>query len=396
MRAKELGLLVVDEEQRFGVIRQRAPPFPARAAGGGVRPPTRVRRPRSRSRPVVRRTSTPLRASRFVVGRLRRRGALAGWRCVPACGEVRRPLGHGPARARHRRGAAHARRCGECDPAGPGRPPVERRHRHVREGGGRDERRRGRPHQRRGARRCEHVALPGRRRGRQPRVHAAGPGGVRARGWTDQHRCHRQLRRRRHVRPRGEHQDPPATGDRHGCARGRRARAAAGRDDRSGRGPRAGRQRGPGQRPGDRVGRGARPGGGARPSDGAARADRRTRPRARGVAEREGVAGTSRSRTGLDLAGARSAARVHEARAATGAGRVGRPRRSVPRRHLRRVLPAVVAHRVRRRARRRTRSVARSLPPSSPTRSSTAPASASCPACATRPGCPSRSWRVRT
>ncbi len=99
-------------------VRQRAPPFPARAAGGGVRPPTRVRRPRSRSRPVVRRTSTPLRPPRFVVGRLRRRGALARWRCVPACGEVRRPLGRRPARARHRRGAAHTRRRGRARSCG--------------------------------------------------------------------------------------------------------------------------------------------------------------------------------------------------------------------------------------------------------------------------------------
>ena len=53
---------------------------------------------------------------------------------------------------------------------------------------------------------------------------------------------------------------------------------------------------------------------------------------------------------GLDRARARGAARLHEARAPAGAGRVRRARRSVPPRRLRRLLPARAAHRVRARA----------------------------------------------
>ena len=44
--------------------------------------------------------------------------------------------------------------------------------------------------------------MQSRRRGRQPRIHRAGPGGVRACGRPHQHRRHRQLGRRRHLRPR--------------------------------------------------------------------------------------------------------------------------------------------------------------------------------------------------
>ena len=47
-----------------------------------------------------------------------------------------------------------------------------------------------------------------RRRGRQSRLHPARPDRVRIPGRPDQHRLHRQLRRGRHLRPRGEHQDP--------------------------------------------------------------------------------------------------------------------------------------------------------------------------------------------
>ena len=49
---------------------------------------------------------------------------------------------------------------------------------------------------------------------RQPRLHAAGARGVRPRRRTDQHRLHRQLGRRRHVRPRGEPEGPDGSRDR--------------------------------------------------------------------------------------------------------------------------------------------------------------------------------------
>jgi glutamate dehydrogenase len=53
-----------------------------------------------------------------------------------------------------------------------------------------------------------------RRRGRQPRPHPARPDRVRRGGGPDQHRLHRQLGRGRHLRPRGQHQDPARPGGR--------------------------------------------------------------------------------------------------------------------------------------------------------------------------------------
>jgi glutamate dehydrogenase len=52
------------------------------------------------------------------------------------------------------------------------------------------------------------LRCPGRRRGRQPRLHPAGSHRGRPTRGADQHRRHRQLGRRRHQRPRGQHQDP--------------------------------------------------------------------------------------------------------------------------------------------------------------------------------------------
>ena len=132
-----------------------------------------------------------------------------------AIGEVDPAQPGGPRRPRHRgrRRGDDARRADEGDPAGAGRPALERRHRHLRQGIGRDPRRRRRQGQRRDPRRRRGPALPLRRRGRQPRADPARPDRVRPprtrrRGRPDQHRLHRQLRRRGHLRPRGEHQDP--------------------------------------------------------------------------------------------------------------------------------------------------------------------------------------------
>ena len=100
------------------------------------------------------------------------------------------------------------------------RPAVQRRHRHLCEGGRRDQRRRRGQGQRRGPGRRRRAALPGRRRGRKPRLHPARTDRVRAAGRprrhrrADQHGRDRQRGRRQLLRPRGEHQDP---------ARGRRS-----------------------------------------------------------------------------------------------------------------------------------------------------------------------------
>ena len=60
-------------------------------------------------------------------------------------------------------------RADERDPQGAGRPAVERRHRHLRQGQQRDPRRRRRPRQQRAARQRPRAALQGGGRGRQPR-----------------------------------------------------------------------------------------------------------------------------------------------------------------------------------------------------------------------------------
>ena len=105
------------------------------------------------------------------------------------------------------------------DPAGPRRPAVERRHRHLRQGLDRDQRRGGRQGQRRDPGRRAPAALPVGGRGRQPRPDPAGahrvrPARRRRRGRAHQHRLHRQLRRGGHLRPRGQHQDPARPGGR--------------------------------------------------------------------------------------------------------------------------------------------------------------------------------------
>ena len=112
------------------------------------------------------------------------------------------------------------------------------------------------PVQRRGPGRRLAAAGQGRRRGRQPRPDPGGPDRVRARRRAGQHRLHRQLGRRRHLRPRGQHQDPAGRGGPRRRAVARRPGRAAARDDRRGRRPGAGAQLpaepGPGRAPGPR------------------------------------------------------------------------------------------------------------------------------------------------
>ena len=111
-------------------------------------------------------------------------------------------------RARHDGGARHPDRADPRDPDGTGRPALERRHRHLREGEQREPRRRRRSRQRRRPCRRLGAALPDGRRRRQPRVHPARPRRVRTRRRPDLQRRDRQLGRCRLQRPRGQHQDP--------------------------------------------------------------------------------------------------------------------------------------------------------------------------------------------
>ena len=74
-------LTVVGHRRHVGRrVRQRPAAFPTPEAGRRVRPPTRVRRSRSRSGGELRRTAAPVRAADVVVGRLRPGGALTGRR----------------------------------------------------------------------------------------------------------------------------------------------------------------------------------------------------------------------------------------------------------------------------------------------------------------------------
>ena len=170
------------------------------------------------------------------MGRVRHRVDLRGRRRLLAHAEVDR--GHtqmqmvlGPIAE-----AAHPERADQRRAAGTGRPALERRCRHLRQGVDRD-------------RRATSATVPttavrvdaaelrcrNRGRGRQPRGHPARPCRVRARRRTDLHRRDRQLRRRRLQRSRGQHQDPAR------CRGGRRgddaqaAQPAARGDDRRGR-----------------------------------------------------------------------------------------------------------------------------------------------------------------
>ena len=130
----------------------------------------------------ARRAAAAVRAGRQLLGRLRPRADLgraaasgrAAPRRSPLSPQARAALGIG-------RREAVAHRALPGDPAGAGRPVLERRHRHLRQGGRRVARRGRRPRQRRAARRRRRAAGPGGGRGRQPRLHPARPHRVRRR-----------------------------------------------------------------------------------------------------------------------------------------------------------------------------------------------------------------------
>ena len=191
---------------------------------------------------VVRRAPPALRPAALELAGLRQGADLRGRRRLPARAEV------GPGLAADARGARavrrprrhrHPRAADEGDPPGAGRPPLERRHRHLRQGARRDARRGRRQGQRRHPGRRARRAGPVHRRGRQPRPDPGGPDRVRAarrrRRRTAQHRLHRQLGRRRHLRPRGQHQDPAGPGGQGRRPHREAAQQPARRDDRRGR-----------------------------------------------------------------------------------------------------------------------------------------------------------------
>ena len=191
-------------------LRQRHALLGAHQADRGVRPPRHLHRPGARRRDVVRRAQAAVRAAALELAGLRHVADLGGRRGVPALGQEDpdqppHPLG---ARDPPQRRLDDAGRADEGDPAVAGRPALERRHRHLRQGVDRDQRRRRRQGQRRDPGQRHRAAGARRRRGRQPRLHPARPDRVRQQRRPDQHRLHRQLGGRRHVRPRGQPEDP--------------------------------------------------------------------------------------------------------------------------------------------------------------------------------------------
>ena len=171
-----------------------------------------------------------------LVGRLRRVQDLGRRRGLRPGRQAHRALAAGARPARHRRRGALGAGPGARDPQGTGRPALERRHRHLRQGDRRAPRRRRGRQQRRGAHRRAGAARAHRRRGGQPGAHPVGAHRVRARRRAHPHRRDRQLRRRRPVGPRGQPQAGAAPAGRHrralagparpGAARGRPTRCA--------------------------------------------------------------------------------------------------------------------------------------------------------------------------
>ena len=275
-------------------VRQRHAALRAHPAGGRVRPPAHLPRSRPGRRDLVRRARAHVRAAALVLGRLRHVADQRRRRRVSAHaeGDPDQRAGRDCARAVARHHQADARRADPRDPRRAGRPAVERRHRHVRQGLDRVAARRRRQGERPAARRRQPAAGPRGRRGRQPRSHPARPRRVRAGRRTDQHGRDRQLGRRRHVRPRGEPEDPARQGGRCRADLGRGAQRTAAVGHRRCRGARAARQLraeraardGPQAQPGARVGAPAR--------HAAARGGRPARPRDRVPADgqRDGAA----------------------------------------------------------------------------------------------------------
>ncbi len=154
-------------------VRQRHAAVAPHPAAGGVRPPPYLHRPRPRPGGLVRRARAPVQAAALVVGRLRQPADLGRRRRLGALREVDPDLAAGAGGAGHHGRQAHADRAAQCDPEGAGRPALQRRHRHLRQGQHRDPRRRGRPRQRRAAHQRQRAALQGGGRRRQPGLHAA-------------------------------------------------------------------------------------------------------------------------------------------------------------------------------------------------------------------------------
>ena len=208
-------------------VRQRDAALGPDPARRRLRPPPRVHRPRPR--PGRRASPSASGCSTLpgsIVGRLRpRRRSREGGGVWPRAREVDPALAAGARGARRRGRAAGARRRDPRDPARAGRPALERRHRHGGQGLGRDRRRRAGPRLGRDPRRrAPTCAAASSARAATSASRAARGSSTPPAGGLDQRRLHRQLGRRRLLRPRGQPQDPARA--RRAARRARPARRA--------------------------------------------------------------------------------------------------------------------------------------------------------------------------
>ena len=118
--------------------------------------------PESRRGGELRRARAHVQAAALDLGRLRREAALARRRHPSAQRQVDRDHAGSEGGAGDRRRRADADRARQRDPQGAGRPALQRRHRHLRQGDERDARAGRRPRQRRAARQRPRASLQGR------------------------------------------------------------------------------------------------------------------------------------------------------------------------------------------------------------------------------------------
>ena len=157
---RELGIdtqsqdFTVDRHRRHGRrrVRQRHAAVAAHQAARRVQSSAHLPRSDAGSGRELRRTRAPVRAAALDLGGLRPQAHLQGRRHLPAQREVHPPVAAGAGHARREARHLHAARADPRDPVHAGRPAVERRHRHVREGQRRKPCRGRRSRQRRGAR----------------------------------------------------------------------------------------------------------------------------------------------------------------------------------------------------------------------------------------------------
>ena len=115
-------------------VRQRHAAVAAHPPAGRLRSPPHLPRSEPRRRRELSRARAPVQAAALELGRLRPQAHLARRRRVPAHRQVHRAVSRGADAARARGRDAPPERNHPRHPAHAGRPAVERRHRHLREG----------------------------------------------------------------------------------------------------------------------------------------------------------------------------------------------------------------------------------------------------------------------